>query len=64
MLSSAPAGSSLVCATTCLDNLVGMDFAPPLGAAPGHVEAINAYEPIDLRAAVDLPTERAISPAT
>jgi len=41
----------------CLDGLLGVNFQPPLHSAL-HVliEAVNQYEAIDLRAAVDLPT--------
>jgi NAD(P)H-hydrate epimerase len=41
----------------CLDGLLGMDFQPPLRSPmDALIEAVNSYDSIDLRAAVDLPT--------
>lgn len=41
----------------CLDGLLGMDFKLPLRSLLDVlVQAVNGYEAIDLRAAVDLPT--------
>lgn len=41
----------------CLDGLLGMDFKPPLRSPLDVlIEAVNTYDSIDLRAAVDLPT--------
>lgn len=41
----------------CIDGLLGMSFAPPLREPMvALIEAVNAYEAIDLRAAVDLPS--------
>lgn len=41
----------------CLDGLLGMDFKPPLRSPLDIlIEAVNTYDGIDLRAAVDLPT--------
>lgn len=46
----------------CIDGLVGMDFQPPLREPlPALLEAINSFELIDLRAAVDLPSGRSDS---
>ena len=43
----------------CIDGLLGMSFKPPLREPIRSViEAVNAYEAIDLRAAVDLPSGR------
>ncbi len=41
----------------CIDGLLGMDFRPPLRPPlDALLQAVNVYEKIDLRAAVDLPT--------
>lgn len=41
----------------CIDGLLGMSFKPPLRQPiAALIEAVNAYEAIDLRAAVDLPS--------
>lgn len=41
----------------CIDGLLGMSFAPPLRAPiAALIEAVNAFEAIDLRASVDLPS--------
>lgn len=41
----------------CLDGLLGMNFTPPLrNPMDALIQAVNQYEPIDLRAAVDLPS--------
>ncbi|MFU8847814.1 MAG: NAD(P)H-hydrate dehydratase [Opitutales bacterium] len=41
----------------CLDGLLGMNFQPPLRPPmDGLIEAVNQYELIDLRAAIDLPS--------
>lgn len=41
----------------CIDGLLGMSFTPPLRAPiPALIEAVNHYELIGLRAAVDLPS--------
>ena len=41
----------------CLDGLLGMNFHPPLRSPLDRlIEAVNSYDLIDLRAAVDLPT--------
>lgn len=41
----------------CIDGLLGMSFSPPLREPiAALVEAVNAYEHIDLRASVDLPS--------
>lgn len=41
----------------CLDGLLGMAFKPPVREPMATlIEAVNAYEAIDLRAAVDLPS--------
>lgn len=41
----------------CLDGLLGMDFQPPLRSPMDSlIEAVNDFEEIDLRAAVDLPS--------
>lgn len=41
----------------CIDGLLGVSFSPPLRSPlPALIEAVNAYESIDLRAAVDLPS--------
>lgn len=41
----------------CLDGLLGMNFRPPLRQPMDVlIEAVNQYELIDLRAAIDLPT--------
>lgn len=41
----------------CLDGLLGMNFKPPLrNPMDGLIEAVNRYDLIDLRAAVDLPS--------
>lgn len=43
----------------CIDGILGMSFRPPLRApARALIEAVNAYERIGLRAAVDLPSGR------
>lgn len=43
----------------CIDGLLGMSFKPPLREPIiSLIEAINAYEAVDLRAAVDLPSGR------
>ena len=41
----------------CIDGLLGMSFKPPLREPiKSCIEAVNAYEAIDLRASVDLPS--------
>lgn len=41
----------------CIDGLLGMSFQPPMrGPLDVLIGAVNAYEAIDLRAAVDLPS--------
>ncbi|HKK19194.1 MAG TPA: NAD(P)H-hydrate dehydratase [Opitutales bacterium] len=41
----------------CLDGLLGMSFRPPLRSpVDALIEAVNSYDGIDLRAAVDLPS--------
>ena len=41
----------------CIDGLLGMSFSPPLREPiSALIEAVNAYELIDLRASVDLPS--------
>ncbi|PXA05675.1 NAD(P)H-hydrate dehydratase [Coraliomargarita sinensis] len=41
----------------CLDGLLGMDFRPPLRSPLDVlIQAVNDYDAIDLRAAVDLPS--------
>jgi NAD(P)H-hydrate epimerase len=41
----------------CIDGLLGMSFSAPLRAPLLElIEAVNAYEAIDLRAAIDLPS--------
>lgn len=41
----------------CIDGLMGMGFRPPLRAPMrAMIEAVNGFEKIDLRAAVDLPS--------
>jgi len=41
----------------CFDGLLGMSFKPPLRSPmDALIEAVNSYEAIDLRAAVDLPS--------
>lgn len=43
----------------CLDGLVGMSFIPPLRSPMvSLIKAVNAFDKIDLRAAVDLPSGR------
>lgn len=47
----------------CIDGLLGMSFSAPLRAPlPALIEAVNAYEAIDLRAAIDLPSGIADEP--
>lgn len=49
----------------CLDGLLGMDFKPPLRSPLDLlIEAVNSYDSIDLRAAVDLPTGAGDEPAS
>lgn len=41
----------------CIDGLLGMSFKPPLREPlRSLIEAVNAYQAVDLRAAVDLPS--------
>ncbi|MFT5836552.1 MAG: hydroxyethylthiazole kinase-like uncharacterized protein yjeF [Candidatus Azotimanducaceae bacterium] len=41
----------------CIDGLLGMSFAPPLREPmTALIQAINAFEAIDLRASIDLPS--------
>lgn len=41
----------------CIDGLLGMNFQPPLRSPlDALIEAVNDYEEIDMRVAVDLPT--------
>lgn len=41
----------------CIDGLLGMDYQPPLRSPmDAIIEAVNGFEHIDLRAAVDLPS--------
>lgn len=41
----------------CIDGILGMNFRPPLTGAPKRlIQAVNEYEKIDLRAAVDIPS--------
>lgn len=41
----------------CIDGLLGMSFEPPLREpVKSVIEAVNAYDAVDLRAAVDLPS--------
>ena len=43
----------------CLDGLVGMSFTPPLRPPLlSLIKAVNAFDKIDLRAAIDLPSGR------
>ncbi|MEC8332751.1 MAG: NAD(P)H-hydrate dehydratase [Verrucomicrobiota bacterium] len=43
----------------CLDGLVGMSFTPPLRSPLfSLIKAVNAFDKIDLRAAIDLPSGR------
>lgn len=43
----------------CIDGLLGMSFTPPLREPfAALIEAVNAYDLIDLRASVDLPSGR------
>ena len=41
----------------CIDGIFGMNFRPPLAGIPDLlIQAINQYDKIDLRAAVDIPS--------
>jgi NAD(P)H-hydrate epimerase len=47
----------------CIDGLLGMSFTPPLRAPLlALIAAVNAYEAIDLRASVDLPSGKGDAP--
>lgn len=48
----------------CFDGLLGMDFQPPLRSPMNAlIQAVNDFEAIDLRAAVDLPSGVGDAPA-
>lgn len=48
----------------CIDGLLGMSFKPPVRQPlAALIQAVNAFEAIDLRAAVDLPSGKGDAPA-